>query len=221
MIENNMKRQRKRNRSVVPSNSLKGHFFALARQIRRWAESNDSLSINGSISIGVTSLERGVGSSTVSFNLTCALASLCRTRTLLVESDFGHSYVAKRLGHGKAPGLSELLTGDSTEHETVFATPITDVSILGCGHSVNHEVLELPFERLEPLLKETLAGYAHSVFDLPLASDVTACHSIIPYLDGVILTADSNYIDQRRVTRFKKQVEGYGVPVLGIVLNKS
>jgi len=150
MIENNMKRQRSRSRSVVPSSSLKGHFFALARQIRRWAESNNSLSINGSISIGVTSLERGVGSSTVSFNLTCALASLCRTRTLLVESDFGHSYVAKRLGHAKAPGLSELLTGDATEHETIFATPITDVSILGCGHSVDHEVLELPM--LTPFL---------------------------------------------------------------------
>jgi len=221
MIENNMRRQLKRSRSVVPSSSLKGHFFSLARQIRRWAESNENLSVNGSVSIGVTSLERGVGSSTVSFNLTCALASLCRTRTLLVESDFGHSYVAKRLGHAKAPGLSELLVGEATEHETVFATPITDVSVLGCGRKVDHDVLELPFEGLETLLNETLADYAHSIFDLPLASDVTACHSIIPYLDGVILTADSNYIDQRRVARFKRQVEGYGVPVLGVVLNKS
>jgi len=221
MIENNMKRQRNRSRSVVPSNSLKGHFFALARQIRRWADSNESLSVNGSVSIGVTSLERGVGSSTVSFNLACALASLCRSRTLLVESDFGHSYVSRRLGHAKAAGLSELLAGEATEHETVFATPITDVSVLGCGQKVGHEALELPFEGLETLLNETLAEYAHSVFDLPLASDVTACHSIVPYLDGVILTADSNYIDQRRVARFKRQVEGYGVPVLGIVLNKS
>ena len=95
------------------------------------------------------------------------------------------------------------------------------VSVLGCGQKVGHEALELPFEGLETLLNETLAEYAHSVFDLPLASDVTACHSIVPYLDGVILTADSNYIDQRRVARFKRQVEGYGVPVLGIVLNKS
>lgn len=221
MIENNMKRQRGRNRSVVPSNSLRGHFFALARQIRRWSESNKSLPVNGSISIGVTALERGVGSSTVSFNLACALASLCRSRTLLVESDFGHSYVAKRLGHAKAPGLSELLVGEATEHETVFATPIADLSVLGCGQRVDHEALELPFEGLEPLLSETLSGYVHSVFDLPLASDLTACHSIVPYLDGVILTADSNYIDQRRVARFKRQVEGYGVPVLGVVLNKS
>ncbi len=221
MIENNMQRKRTRHRSVVPSNSLRGHFFALARQIRRWSETNTNLSVNGSISIGVTSLERGVGSSTVSFNLACSLATLCRSETLLVESDFGHAYVAKRLGHGKAPGLSELLAGEATEDETVFPTPITNVSIMGCGKKVEHEALELPFDRLEPMLKETLANYSYSVFDLPLASDLTACDSIVPYLDGVILTVDSNYIDQRRVTRFKRQVESYGVPVLGVVLNKS
>ena len=81
--------------------------------------------------------------------------------------------------------------------------------------------MELPFDAIEPMLKETFAEFSYSVFDLPLASDLTACHSIIPYLDGVILTVDSNFIDQRRVARFKRQVEGYGVPVLGIVLNKS
>jgi len=222
MIENNVQRKRSRHRSIVPSNSLRGHFFALARQVRRWSESNKKLANNnGSISIGVTSLERGVGSSTVSFNLTCALASLCHTRTLLVESDFGHSFVARRLGHGKAPGLSELLAGEATDHEAVFATPIADVSVIGCGQKTDHDALELPFEGLEPMLKETLAEYSYSVFDLPLASDLTACHSIAPYMDGVILTVDSNFIDQRRVARFKRQVECYGVPVVGIVLNKS
>ena len=221
MIENNVQRKRNRYRSIVPSNSLRGHFFALARQIRLWSESNTDLSDNGTISIGVTSLERGVGSSTVSFNLTCALASLCRTRTLLVESDFGHPFIAARLGHAKAPGLSELLAGETTEHESVFATPIADVSVVGCGQKTENEALELPFDGLEPILKDTFAEYAYTVFDLPLASDLTACHSIAPYMDGVILTVDSNFIDQRRVTRFKKQIEAYGVPVLGIVLNKS
>ena len=93
--------------------------------------------------------------------------------------------------------------------------------MIGCGKKIEHEALELPFDGLGPMLKETFAEYSYSVFDLPLASDLTACHSIIPHLDGVILTVDSNYIDQRRVARFKRQVEGYGVPVLGVVLNKS
>ena len=216
--------QRKRNRyrSIVPSNSLRGHFFALARQIRLWSESNADLSVNGTISVGVTSLERGVGSSTVSFNLTCALASLCRARTLLIESDFGHPFIAARLGHSKAPGLSELLGWRDDGTRIHFCD-----THCGCicdwmwSKNLTTKHWNCPLMGLEPMLKETFAEYAYTVFDLPLASDLTACHSIAPYMDGVILTVDSNFIDQRRVTRFKKQIEAYGVPVLGIVLNKS
>jgi tyrosine-protein kinase Etk/Wzc len=142
-------------------------------------------------------------------------------KTLLIESDFGHSYITRRLGQSKADGLAELLLGSATEEDVILSTPIADVSVMGCGQTSELDALELPFDGLSPLLKESLAEYAFSVFDLPLASDLTACHSIAPFLDGVILTVDSNYIDQRRVERFKKRIEGYGVSVIGIVLNKS
>ncbi|MEL7499608.1 MAG: hypothetical protein AAFN77_18540 [Planctomycetota bacterium] len=223
MIENNLQRRRGRRRTVVPSTSLRGHFFALARQIRQWADSRATQNQHErqSVVVGVTSLDHGAGTSTVSFNLTCALASLCRSSMLLVESDFGRHYITRRLGHAKAPGLSEMLLGVATSEETIFSTPIADVSIMGCGTKSDQEALELPFDELDPLLRQTLAPYSYTVFDLPLASDLTACHSIAPYLDGIILTVDSNLIDQRRISRFKKQLETYGVEVIGIVLNKS
>jgi Mrp family chromosome partitioning ATPase len=221
MIENSLQRRRSRRNVISPSNSLRGHFFALARQVRQWADTNNFMSTDRAISVGVTSLERGVGASTVSFNLTCTLASLCRARTLLVEADFGRPYIARRLGYAKAPGLAELLLDQATADEVVFASPIADVSVMGCGQKSSNEALALPFDGLSPLLKEALSDYAFTIFDLPLASNLTACHSLAPFLDGVILTVDSNFIDQRRVERFKKQVEGYGVSVAGVVLNKS
>ena len=221
MIENNLNRRRTHRRSVVPSSSLRGHFFALARQIRQWSDAHGKDVSGRGTNIGVTSLDSGAGTSTVSFNLTCALASLCRAKTLLIESDFGSHYITRRLGHAKSPGLSEMLLGVASADETVFATPIADVSIMGCGTKSDQEALELPFDTLDPILQESLADFQYTVFDLPLASNLTACHSIAPYLDGVILTVDSNLIDQRRISRFKKQLETYGVEVIGIVLNKS
>lgn len=221
MIENSLQKRLSRRNAISPSNSLRGHFFALARQVRQWADSSDFTAADGTVSVGVTSLERGVGSSTVSFNLSCALASLCRAKTLLVESNFGHPYISRRLGQAKGPGLSELLVGSSSDADVVFGTPIADVAVMGCGQKTENESLALPFDGLGPLLKETLSDYAFTVFDLPMASDLTACHSVAPFMDGIILTVDSNFIDQRRVERFKKQVESYGVSVLGIVLNKS
>lgn len=225
MIENNTTRRRNR-RSVFPSSSLRGHFFALARQVRQWAEnestSKSSRDLTGrGVAVGVTSLEKGVGRSTVSFNLTCALASFCRSSTLLIESDFGSHYVSRRLGHAKSPGLSEMLLGVASSEETIIATPIADVSIMNCGTKSGDEALELPFDTLDPILHETLSQFGYTIFDLPVATNLTACHSIAPYLDGIILTVDSNLIDQHQITRFKKQIESYGVDVIGIVLNKS
>ena len=114
-----------------------------------------------------------------------------------------------------------MLLGVAEESETVFSTPINNVSVLGAGMKNDQESFELPYEELASILNESLNEFSYTVFDLPLASDLTACHSIAPHLDGVILTVDSNFIDQRRVARFKKRVESYGVPVIGIVLNKS
>ena len=226
MIENNMNRRRVRSRSVVPSHSLRSHFFALARQVRQWSDNRreqlnlDPQSDRGTV-VGVTSLERGVGTSTVSFNLACSIASLAKANTLLVESDFGRHYVTRRLGHARSVGLAEMLLGVAEKEETVHATPIANVSIMGCGTKSDQEALELPFETLAPILNETLADYPYTIFDLPLASELTACHSIAPHMDGVILTVDSNLIDQNRIARFRKKVENYGVEVIGIVLNKS
>jgi capsular exopolysaccharide synthesis family protein len=221
MIENNLQRKRGRRRSISPSNSLRGYFFALARQVMQWADSEGRVNGGRPVSIGVTSLEHGVGSSTVSFNLACSLASLVRSKTLLIESDFGRPYISRRLGVSKSAGLSEMLLGVAEESETVFSTPINNVSVLGAGMKNDQESFELPYEELASILNESLNEFSYTVFDLPLASDLTACHSIAPHLDGVILTVDSNFIDQRRVARFKKRVESYGVPVIGIVLNKT
>ncbi|MFK7766668.1 MAG: CpsD/CapB family tyrosine-protein kinase [Mariniblastus sp.] len=226
MIENNMERnqkdlQRARRRGVAPSSSLRRHFFALARQVRSWADARPPAPSGRSVAVGVTSLTRGAGKSTVSFNLACAMTSISRSRVLLVESDFGKHYVTRRLGYSRAPGLSEMLLGVTDVEESVFPTPLTDLSILGCGRKSDQEALELPFDALTPIMDEKLNEYGYLVFDLPLANHLTACHSISPHIDGVILTVESNQIDQRQIDRFRKQIQNHGIEIIGVVLNKA
>ena len=59
------------------------------------------------------------------------------------------------------------------------------------------------------------------MFDLPVASHLTACYSIASQLDGVILTVEAKQIDQRLINRFRKQMETFGVEIIGVVINKS
>ena len=231
MIENNVGRdqrdlQRARRRGVAPSSSLRRHFFALARQVDQWSKMRKSPGLYSGTtgceySIGVTSLTRGSGRSTVSFNLASALGALKRTNGLLIEADFGKHFVTRRLGFSRSPGLCELLLGVTEIEETIFETPLSDLSLMGCGRKSEQESLELPFDLLPNLIHEKLSNFGFLVFDLPLANHLTACHSIVPHLDGVILAVESSHIDHNEIDRFRRQVEAHGVDIIGVVLNKA
>jgi len=231
MVENNIERNqrdlhRARRCGVAPSSSLRRHFFALARQVNQWAQVRKRHGIHGGpigceFSIGVTSLERRSGRSTVSFNLASALATLRRAHGLLVEADFGKHFITRRLGFSRSPGLSELLLGVADIEESVFETPLSDLSVMGCGRKSVQEALELPFDLLPNMIEEKLQNFGFLVFDLPLANHLTTCHSILPHLDGVILAVESSHIDHNEIDRFRKQVEANGVEIIGVVLNKA
>ena len=225
MIENNIEQrrqtQRARRRGVVASASLRRHFLALGRQVKQWSESRPISPKDRGFAIGVTALTKAAGKSTVSFNLACALASLVRKRGLLIESDFGKHYVTRRLGHARAPGLSELLLGVAEPHETLFSTSMAELLVMGCGRKSEQEAVELPFDELGSLMNGALKDFGFLVFDLPIADHLTACHAIVPHLDGIILTVDSGHIDQGQISRFRKQIESQGIEIVGVVLNKA
>ena len=224
MIENTMNRdqqdrQRAKRMGIAPSASLRRHFVALARQVTRWGA--DKARAGRPLAIGVTSLNAGAGKSTVSYNLSAALCSIARTRTLLVESDFGQHYITRRLGQARSAGLSELLINVAEMEEVVHETPITDLQVMGCGRKSDEEALELPFDFLPELLTEKMLEYGYAIFDLPVSNHLTACHAISPYLDGLILTIEANQIDHRLINRFRKNAESFGVEIVGLVINKS
>lgn len=224
MIENTMNRdqqdrQRAKRMGIAPSASLRRHFVALARQVKRWGA--DKARAGRPLTVGVTSLNVGAGKSTVSYNLSAALCSIARTRTLLVESDFGQHYITRRLGQARSAGLSELLINVAEMEEVVHETPITDLQVMGCGRKSDEEALELPFDFLPELLNEKMFEYGYAIFDLPVSNHLTACHAISPFLDGLILTIEANQIDHRQIDRFRKNAANFGVEIIGMVINKS
>jgi Mrp family chromosome partitioning ATPase len=213
-------RQRAKRMGVAPSVSLRSHFVSLARQIRRWAASRPKNS-NRPLAIGITSLNSGAGKSTVSYNLSAAICSIGRTRTLLVESDFGRHHITRRLGQARSAGLTELLIGVAETGDVIHETPISDLQVMGCGRKSDQEALELPFDNLPDLFENNFSQYGYVVFDLPIANHLTACDSISPFLDGIILTVEANQIDHKLINRFRRNAESFGVDIIGLVINKS
>lgn len=209
-----------RRKGVSPSVSLRRHFVALARQVNDWRQVNMPRA-GRAMRLGITSLSGGAGRSTVSFNLAASLGSLNRSPVLLVESDFGKHYVTRKLGYSRSSGLSELIAGEVELGEIIHPTPLPHVSIVGSGQKMDQEAIELPFADFSKPFDIQAGEFGSIVFDLPVANHLTAFHAIAPHLDGVLLTVESNQIEPRLVDRFRRQLEVQGVPILGLVINKS
>ena len=223
MIErttNHRQLQNARRQGVAPSITLRPHFLSLARQVQLWVQQRSVE--NRTASIGVTSLAARVGRSTVSFNLASAMTSVIRNRVILVESDFGKHFISRKLGSARALGLSDLLLNDHPEDECpIIETPVADLFVLGCGQKSGQDALELPFERIPKIVEERLREFEIAVFDLPVANNLTSCYSIAWQMDGIVLTIEAKRVDQRKIARFRKQMENFGVEIVGVVLNKS
>ena len=228
MIENALGRdhtdlQRAKRMGVAPSASLKRHFLALARQTRHWFDSQSQPhSQPGRVrTVGITSLSPKVGNSTIAYNLAVGICSLSRSRALLVESNFGKSFLSRRLGHSRRSGLSEVLVGMAEMEESVSETPISGLDLLGAGQVTDQVALELPFDLLPETINRCFLDYRYAVFDLPIANHLTACYSMVPHLDGVVLAVGASQIDHRRIGRFRQLMQGLGVPIIGLVINKQ
>lgn len=177
-----------RRRGIFPSKQLRRHFIALARQVCQWSKSTTLVPEKEmGFSIGVTSLKNGAGKSTISFNLAAALTTVVRNQILLLEADFGNPDLSRRLELAKEPGLGEILSSDVSFEESIHSTPVNDLITMGCGLKSDQESVELPFDILPHLMEDHFTDFGYVVLDLPAANHLTACYSITPHLDGVIL----------------------------------
>ncbi len=209
-------RRQPRSFALAPSAQLRRHFVALARKVKQW-----SSPCGRPTKIGVTSLDRRVGKSTVAFNLASALTRIENDQVLLVEADFGKHFVSRQLGNAGSPGLSDVITQGIEPTECIFDTPIRDLSILGSGHINEQDSVEMPFDLLGPALDSRFDSFGYLVFDLPVANDLTSCYSILPNVDGVMLVVDAGKIDRKQINRAKQKLAACNAELIGLVINQT
>ncbi len=205
---------------IQPSNQLRSHFLALARRVRTWEMHRDDLTAVRPVSIGVTSLEGGAGRSTVAFNLAHALAGLDEESSLLIETEGGRHSISRRVARSK-PGLVQWLGDNVDPRECLVELPVDGVQIMGPGSSDPDEILGLPFQGLAARVQDQLDEFTHVVWDLPVAEDLTACFSICPELDGVMLVVPADDIDPKAVQRFQRRLADCETDLIGLVINQA
>ncbi|HMO12524.1 MAG TPA: hypothetical protein PKD64_02950 [Pirellulaceae bacterium] len=203
--------------STIPlhfSRHLRPYFLTLARRVQRWADAKSR-----NITIGVASVRKHEGRSTVALNLAAAFTNLLSETTLLVEADFGNGHWTRRM-RAQLPGLSELIAGTATPGACIYGTSIEGLKLMGCGRLSTREMQEKQIETLSSINRELNNDFKAIVYDLPVFNEISLSLLLGQFLDGVILVVDSNHADKKAIERFRKSAEDMNIEIVGIVLNR-
>lgn len=200
-------------RRLKPSVALKEHFSALALQVREWAAERDGL-----IAVGVVGHSRGVGTSTVAFNLAHALADhAIEAPIVLVEANFGSSnYLSSA-----ASGLCEIVSQQATLEDCLINDEKANLKFLPFGKFSLEAAIGLPWSRLVETFENGLSQFDFAIFDLASLDNPEQCVALASNLDGLILVNEPGQQRDSRFSLFQDRLSGCAVEFLGRVVNKS
>jgi capsular exopolysaccharide synthesis family protein len=175
--------------------------------------------------IGITSLRKGEGKSTLANHL----ASMCGVggfKTLLVDSDFKTASLTKALDRVSTVGLVDILIGDA-RFEQVIPEALKDGAplfhFLPAG--LNHQGRALSdltrLETMQDLLAAMRQNYDLVLFDLPSFSDNIDARSLCAQLDATLLTVEWGQSSAPEIKKIMETLEQDEANLLGVVLNKA
>lgn len=168
--------------------------------------------------IQVTSPDKGDGKSTLSSNLAVSIAQ-AEKKVILVDADFRRPRVHKLFNASAERGLASVICGEAELNDVIQTTPVPSLSILPCGPIPPNpaELLTMPrFKEVLDLLREK---YDYVLVDTPPLLAVTDPCTVVPYVDGVILTIRLAKNARPNASRAKEILTSLRARVIGVVVN--
>ncbi|MET0395216.1 MAG: polysaccharide biosynthesis tyrosine autokinase [Longimicrobiaceae bacterium] len=172
--------------------------------------------------LAVTSAGTGEGRTTVAANL-AATVGRQGARVLLVDCDPGRARLHSVFGTDRAPGLTDLLLGDTGWDAAVHPTDAANVSLLPAGTPVGlaaSEVLESG--ALQPMLAELATRFDLVVLDIPpVLADTAGSASVAAAADGVILVVRAGRTGREPARLALRQLAAVHAQMAGVVLGDA
>lgn len=169
-------------------------------------------------SITITSSDPAAGKSMTAANLAVVYAQQGK-KTLIVDADMRKPTVHYTFRLNNLQGLSNVLIGEATIHDTVVQTDIDNLHALSSGPIPPNPSELLASNRMVKIIEEIYELYDFVIFDSPPALVVTDAKVLANITDGVILVVRSGV---SRVEDSEKTIQLLNdgqSKVLGVVLN--
>lgn len=168
----------------------------------------------------VTSAVPNEGKTTVTVNLAQTLA-FGGSRVLLVDGDMRKGSLCKMLALQPAPGLSELLGGQTMADKVIQTNGVPNLSFIASGkiHGNPGDVF------LGAALQNLLAGWRQEfdyvLIDSPPIFAADDAPTLAPKVDGVVFVVRSRFSHARAVTTALEMLRQRQAKVLGVVYNRA
>lgn len=166
----------------------------------------------------ITSTIPQEGKSTVAANLACALAKRKGQRTLLLEGDLRRPTVARELGLGHVPGLSEWFRGEATVRN-IYRLEGLGLWVLPAGSAPGNALELLQSAKLMPLMEELTASFDWIVIDSPPVLPLGDTSIWARLADAVLLVTRPGVTEKKQLQRGLEALEKS--KLLGAVVNAS
>ncbi|MFK8068640.1 MAG: XrtA-associated tyrosine autokinase [Gammaproteobacteria bacterium] len=182
--------------------------------------------------LGDTSIEKGnlimvtssvpdEGKTFIAINLALSIAREIDRRVMLIDADVAKSDTTKNFGLSDKPGLTELLTGESSFNEVLVNTDIEGLTILPTGKKVNNVTELISSNRMADLINDLSSRYKDRIiiFDCPpilVTSEAPVLASLVGQVAFVVRAGETK--EKEFVSAIERLDHSKYV---GLILNQS
>jgi succinoglycan biosynthesis transport protein ExoP len=181
----------------------------------------------GSATVLITAAERGAGKSYTTVGLARALAA-DGWRTIAVDGDLRKPTLHDQLSVRPAPGLADVLHGDSVDANAVLqGVRIThgnqggELDVIAAGPPTAEATELLSSKRMRETMETLSESYGYVVLDSSPVLPVVDAIVLARYSQGVVLVVDAHRSRRRDVRRAMQTLRASQAPMLGFVFNRA
>ena len=172
--------------------------------------------------LGVLSIEKGNGGSTIASALAACCSKDFGLKTLLVDADFKSRSVSSRFSLNGAPGLRELVLEDEDLDHCIQRFEPFGLSLVSSTNKSKGEAAQATFPADDVLghLDKLKDQFEVVIVDLPPASEASNAVFLATRLEQVFLVAEASKTTTSKAVGVLRKFETSDTDVSGMILNK-
>lgn len=166
----------------------------------------------------VTSSNMEEGKSVTSANLAIVMAQAGR-RTLLIDADLRRPQVHRMFDIKSAPGLVELISGDTSNLMERTKSRVENLYVLPAGNAATDSAELLGSTRFKSTLNALLNQFDTIILDTPPILAATDAALIATQCDATLLVVRAGHTREKELDASMEALSDVGATVIGVLLN--